>query len=366
MCSRSILLFGFLLLLASCDALPVEKENGQPNDVQLHTGYSYGNRRAPPKLKSPCDRCYCLGCEYHKGFACDTLAMLGTCMCQAMSKAHMDKCLKVDCAVSSWGAWGKCSKTCGTGSQTRTRKVTKQPKSGGAKCPALKATQKCNTHGCPVNCVVNSWGAWSKCSKGCGSGLQTRSRSVKVQSQHGGTKCPALKATQKCNTHGCPVNCVVNSWGAWSKCSKGCGGGLQTRSRSVKVQSKNGGQKCPAVSESKKCNTHGCKPACKGPSKSTKDAGYPDKYRGWYDVQGCGKCQDYCRWVGCNPWQAKKYPSKCKSGGDPAKNRSMRFTWWSCRRAGTNNDQKGHYSPRGTYSSWKFKKCKYQGAPAPK
>merc|ERR1712196_753551 len=123
-------------------------------------------------------------------------------------------------------------------------------------------------------------------------------------------------------------------------CSKGCGGGLQTRSRSVKVQSKNGGQKCPAVSESKKCNTHGCKPAC--------------------------KCPDYCRWVGCNPWQAKKYPSKCKSGGDPAKNRSMRFTWWSCRRAGTNNDQKGHYSPRGTYSSWKFKKCLYQGAAAPK
>merc|ERR1711871_453070 len=311
MCSRSIFLFGFLLLLASCDALPVEKQNGQPNDVQLHTGYSYGDRRAPPKLKSPCDRCYCLGCEYHKGFACDNLAMLGTCMCQAMSKAHMDKCLKVDCAVSSWGAWGKCSKTCGTGSQTRTRKVTKQPKSGGA-------------------------------------------------------KCPALKATRKCNTHGCPVNCVVNSWGAWSKCSKGCGGGLQTRSRSVKVQSKNGGQKCPAVSESKKCNTHGCKPACKGPSKSTKDAGYPDKYRGWYDVQGCGKCQDYCRWVGCNPEQAKKSPSKCKSGGDPAKNRSMRFTWWSCRRAGTNNDQKGHYSPRGTYSSWKFKKCLYQGAPAPK
>jgi len=311
MCSRSILLFGFLLLLASCDALPVEKENGQPNDVQLHTGYSYGGRRAPPKLKSPCDRCYCLGCEYHKGFACDTLAMLGTCMCQAMSKAHMDKCLKVDCAVSSWGAWGKCSKTCGTGLQTRTRKVTKQPKSGGA-------------------------------------------------------KCPALKATQKCNTHGCPVNCVVNSWGAWGKCSKTCGGGWQKRSRSVKVQSENGGQKCPAVSESKKCNTHGCKPACKGPSKSTKDAGYPDKYRGWYDVQGCGKCQDYCRWVGCNPWQAKKYPSKCKSGGDPAKNRSMRFTWWSCRRAGTNNDQKGHYSPRGTYSSWKFKKCLYQGAAAPK
>merc|ERR1712031_44950 len=130
-------------------------------------------------------------------------------------------------------------------------------------------------------------------------------------------------------------------------------------SRSVKVQPKDGGQKCPAVSESKKCNTHGC---CKPPSRSTVDVGYPDNYRGWYDVQGCGKCLDYCRWVGCNDAQVKSHPNLCKSGGDPAKNRSMRFTWWSCRRAGTKED----FSPRGTFKSWKFKKCTHKWAKPPK
>ena len=39
-------------------------------------------------------------------------------------------------------------------------------------------------------------------------------------------------------------------------------------------------------------------PTCKARSPSKADAGYNDAYRGWYDVQGCGKCNDYCRWVG--------------------------------------------------------------------
>ena len=37
---------------------------------------------------------------------------------------------------------------------------------------------------------------------------------------------------------------------------------------------------------------------CKAVSTSNVDPGYVDAYRGWYDVQGCGQCNDYCRWVG--------------------------------------------------------------------
>ena len=29
------------------------------------------------------------------------------------------------------------------------------------------------------------------------------------------------------------------------------------------------------------------------------DCGYATSDRGWYDLQGCGYCHDYCRWVGC-------------------------------------------------------------------
>ena len=55
------------------------------------------------------------------------------------------------------------------------------------------------------------------------------------------------------------------------------------------------------------------------------DAGFVDSYRGWYDVQGCGQCNDYCRWVGNDG-----------SGGDPTKSVRRKTSWWSCRKAGTN------------------------------
>ena len=37
------------------------------------------------------------------------------------------------------------------------------------------------------------------------------------------------------------------------------------------------------------------------------DEGFEDEYRGWYDIRGCGSCNDYCRWVGDGG-----------SGGNPA------------------------------------------------
>ena len=56
---------------------------------------------------------------------------------------------KVNCEVS-WGSWGGCSKTCGTGSQTRTATITRNPANGGDVCPALTQTQNCNTQACPT------------------------------------------------------------------------------------------------------------------------------------------------------------------------------------------------------------------------
>jgi len=84
------------------------------------------------------------------------------------------------------------------------------------------------------------------------------------------------------------------------------------------------------------------------------DAGYADSYRGWYDVQGCGKCNDYCRWVGDNG-----------SGGDPSKKLHVpgghNPSWWSCRLAGGSSS----YSPRNHFTSFTHKKCSGMGAQAP-
>jgi len=57
---------------------------------------------------------------------------------------------KVNCAVSGWSAWGSCSKSCGGGSQSRTRSITTPASNGGAACPALSEQQSCNNQACPT------------------------------------------------------------------------------------------------------------------------------------------------------------------------------------------------------------------------
>ena len=58
------------------------------------------------------------------------------------------------------------------------------------------------------------------------------------------------------------VNCEWEAWGTYSKCSKSCGGGTQSRSRSKSVVESNGGSCSGFPTETKNCNTQGC------PSKS--------------------------------------------------------------------------------------------------
>jgi hypothetical protein len=105
---------------------------------------------------------------------------------------------------------------------------------GGATCPtSLEQSQACNTQPCPVNCVVSDWSAFSACSTTCGGGVQTQTRTVVTAASNGGTACPALVNQQSCNNQGCPADCQVSDWSAWSVCSVPCGGGSQTQTRTV-------------------------------------------------------------------------------------------------------------------------------------
>lgn len=115
----------------------------------------------------------------------------------------------------------------------------------------------------PVNCVVSDWSQWTTCSKSCGGGTQTRNRTIEVPAANGGTACPTeMSQTQVCNAHVCPVNCEVTEWGQWSTCSKPCGGGTQTRTRTVKTPAANGGTACPTdLSQTQVCNSQAC-PVC--------------------------------------------------------------------------------------------------------
>ena len=148
------------------------------------------------------------------------------------------------CAASwSVSSWGSCSKSCGTGSQTRS-----------VICPVGKVclgtkpstSQQCNTHVCTASWRTSSW---SSCSKSCGGGTQTRSVTCP-----NGYVCNGVKpsSSQSCNTQQCTASWQVSGW---SGCSKSCGGGTQTRSVSCPSGFKCTGTK-PSPSQS--CNTQAC------------------------------------------------------------------------------------------------------------
>lgn len=61
---------------------------------------------------------------------------------------YFDHNLDVGCKVSEWSQWTSCSLPCGGGSQSRWRKIVQQPVGGGAACPVLDDTRRCNSQAC--------------------------------------------------------------------------------------------------------------------------------------------------------------------------------------------------------------------------
>ncbi|XP_046864865.1 A disintegrin and metalloproteinase with thrombospondin motifs 9-like isoform X2 [Xenia sp. Carnegie-2017] len=142
--------------------------------------------------------------------------------CEKSTKPVSNRtCGDVPCPYWSTESWSKCSKTCNGGVQFRKVKCVNM--SGECRLDTKPTTnQTCSNMPCPVW----STGNWSYCSKSCGGGIQTRN--VTCQNKHVG-KCPDnLKpiVVQDCGLKPCPVW----SLGNWTKCSKSCGGGFQTRS----------------------------------------------------------------------------------------------------------------------------------------
>jgi hypothetical protein len=51
---------------------------------------------------------------------------------------------------------------------------------------------------------------------------------------------------------------VVSEWSEWSACSAECGGGTQTRTRTIVTPPANGGAECPSLIEEQACNEQEC------------------------------------------------------------------------------------------------------------
>merc|ERR1719171_1281005 len=105
-----------------------------------------------------------------------------------------------DCDVSDW-VLGPCSVSCDDscpdpknpyacgGVHTLTRKVNVVPNKCGHACSALSRKKKCNQVKCPVDCKMSKYSSFSTCSAECGGGVQSRTRSILVFPKNGGTQC---------------------------------------------------------------------------------------------------------------------------------------------------------------------------------
>ena len=55
------------------------------------------------------------------------------------------------------------------------------------------------------------------------------------------------------------INCEWNDFEDWNGCSETCGGGTQSRTRTIKKEAENGGQDCAGeATETQDCNTDSC------------------------------------------------------------------------------------------------------------
>ena len=83
-----------------------------------------------------------------------------------------------------------CTEACVTGSQERRRAQVVPVFFGGKACPHYTETHGCKIVECPVHPVISAWTAWSTCTKSCGQGAQSHTRTITKVAQHGGYVCP--------------------------------------------------------------------------------------------------------------------------------------------------------------------------------
>ncbi|XP_066914707.1 uncharacterized protein [Clytia hemisphaerica] len=208
------------------------------------------------------------------------------------SDTAVQNCNTKPCSVhgnwADWSSWGKCSASCGTSQQTRTRTCTNPaPQHGGLDCTGSgTAIRNCNTKPCPVDGKWSKWSAWGKCSASCGTSQQTITRTcTNPAPQHGGLDCIGSgTAIRNCNTKPCPIDGKWSKWGSWGKCSASCSTGQQTRTRTcTNPVPQYGGLDCTDIdskNEIRRCTSHLC------PSEPIDGK--------WSDWSSWGKCSASC------------------------------------------------------------------------
>ena len=156
----------------------------------------------------------------------------------------MDSWVPQQCSVS-------CDDTCDPsqpfkcgGWQQMNRKAVALNDECGIKCPLFSKYKRCGQYLCPIDCHMSMWSGWSKCTAECEGGLQSQTRAIRMKPKNGGEQCNTLEDSRPCNTMSCDRNCRLQRWTKWSPCSVACGGGFQERYRHVLIPTRGEG-KCP-------------------------------------------------------------------------------------------------------------------------
>jgi hypothetical protein len=151
---------------------------------------------------------------------------------------------------------------CGGWQEIYRKVVVEPPDECGLRCPALTRTKKCNQKKCPVDCVMSEWSGWSKCTADCEGGVRSRTRSLVVKPKNGGIACNTAEETEACNTMSCDRDCTLTEWTPWEPCSVACGTGFQNSVKHVIIPTRGFG-KCPKEdgperAREQECNTQPC------------------------------------------------------------------------------------------------------------
>ncbi|CAG2224126.1 HMCN [Mytilus edulis] len=168
-------------------------------------------------------------------------------------------------AWSDWNPWEKCSKTCGSGTKSRSRKCSDPlPQHGGNFCDGFpKEYTGCEEEKCQVIGYWSPWGTWDACSVTCDTGISFKRRICFGQSVNDDEQVICIgdgTENKTCQNDPCPVDGGWSNWNEWDKCSLPCGGGIQTRNRSCNNPvPQHGGKLCDGNdTEHLQCNNQNC------------------------------------------------------------------------------------------------------------
>mmetsp|Transcript_94511 Transcript_94511/g.282187 ORF Transcript_94511/g.282187 Transcript_94511/m.282187 type:complete len:189 (-) Transcript_94511:90-656(-) len=94
------------------------------------------------------------------------------------------------CILGGWSLWSDCNPTCGPGGRRNRRRVAVPKKGSKESCRHKDQTElgTCNLDPCPVDCKWGKWAKWTQCTKTCGTGKQSRDRK-RHREKYGGRPC---------------------------------------------------------------------------------------------------------------------------------------------------------------------------------